>query len=80
MTTLPYDTNTKEAAGALVLEGAILKFLSTAEPDVKAAFTEFVQTNQESPTLLQDIEATYPAFADILIQETEAMRSDMTSE
>ncbi len=71
--------NFEERVGTVVLESAVLKFLATAEPEVKEAFTVFIEQNQGSPTLFTDLESTYPAFADILTKEIEAMQSDMTS-
>jgi len=77
--TTPNEEALKEQFGTVVLESAVLKFLATAEPDVQEAFSAFIEQNQDSPTLFADLETTYPAFATILEQEIEAMRTDMTS-
>lgn len=72
-------TDISQQAGEILLESAILKFLATAEPETKTAFTEFTQSNQDSPSLLQDIEKQFPAFAALLLEEAQHMQSDLAS-
>jgi hypothetical protein len=68
-----------EDVGSVVLETAVLKFLSTAEPDEKIAFTEFIEQNQNSDTLLVDLSEAYPRFGTLLENEIEAMQTDIAS-
>lgn len=77
--TTPHHDALKEQLGTVVLESAVLKFLATAEPDVKAAFSAFIEEHQDSPTLFSNLETVYPEFAQILDNEIEAMRTGMAS-
>ena len=66
-------------AGAIVLESAILKYLSTANTDERDRFALHIEKNEKSPTLIDDLVAAFPRFGKILRAELQSVKADASS-
>jgi hypothetical protein len=66
-------------AGAVVLESAILKFLSSSDPATREQFATFIETNEKSPTLIDDLGSQFPRFTKLLKDELGGLKADASS-
>tara|TARA_B100000508_G_scaffold74109_2_gene57714 strand:- start:8274 stop:8543 length:270 start_codon:yes stop_codon:yes gene_type:complete len=66
-----------EEIGAIVMESAALKFLSTIEPDQQEEFQNFVEANAAEEDLIEKIGQKYPTFLEVLQSEVESMQNDL---
>jgi len=63
--------------GSLVLESAILRFLTESDEDTADHFSHMVDTYADKNDLPAILAASFPLFGAILEEETESFRSDV---
>jgi hypothetical protein len=62
--------------GALMLEGALLKFLVTIGDDDQESLLAWMEHEIASPNLLTDLMHRYPAFEAFLTEEIKTFKED----
>lgn len=73
------NEKTADEIGATVVESALLKYLSNCSEEEQQAFTQFVETHKESPTLVDDLQTQFPAFGSILEAEVTSFQADVAA-
>lgn len=66
-------------AGAIILESAIFKFLSTSSVSERDQFALHIEKNEQSPTLVDELNTKFPRFGKILTEEMACMKLDASS-
>jgi len=63
--------------GAVVLEGALLRYLEQSDEDDQSVFSSWVQAHASDDDLLPKLLKTYPQFKETLTDEIVAFKTDV---
>lgn len=74
-----YTPEKKEAmiaeTSGMVMEGTILRLLSDADEAMQQKFADFVDTKPDEDGMIEFIQANFPAFSEVMIDELRILKS-----
>jgi len=73
------QTQLENKTGAILLESAVLRFMSTADTQTQVTFATYIEKHQADDNLLEVLAAEFPKFTEILNEEIASTQADLQS-
>jgi len=73
------NTHIENKTGIILLESAVLRFMSISDTSTQESFAAYIEANRASDTLLETLSEDFPKFIKILNEEIASTRADLQS-